>query len=134
MYPIAEMFCIPYFSQSEDSGGSPGTLSVWKRGANIRVNNRSAQGPLVPVLGIVGNIAPAIDTDLDITESAGRRSEGHLAVTTIDRLQMDDEASGETSWFVLHRGWYYLLEEQNGWDYAHGNVYRATRDRRQNGV
>ncbi len=134
MYPIAQQFCIPYFSTSESSGGAPGTLSIWRTGPTIRVNNRNAEGPLIKVKGVRGNVAPAINNDLNITDAAGRRSEGHLTVTTIDRLQMDDEASGVTSWRILWKGRYHFLEEEDDWDYAQGNVYRATRDRRRDNV
>jgi len=133
MFAIAPTI-INYFSQDEDAGGTPGTLSVWKRGPTVRVNNRDAPGPLVQVPDIHGNVAPALDADLDITDAAGRRREGHLSVTTIERLQMDDEATRETSWLIFHKGYFYMLEEQDGWDYAQGNVYRATRDRAESNV
>lgn len=123
-----------YFSRDENAGG-PGMLSVWNRGPTIRVNNRDAAGPLVPVPGIQGNVAPLIDEDLDITDSAGRRVEGHIQVFTIgEKLKLDSETTGQHSMFVLHKGHYYFLEEVSDWPYAKGFVYRGTLDRRQDGI
>lgn len=124
---------VSYFSQDETAGG-PGLLAIFKRGPTVRVNNHDAMGPLVAVPNIRGNVAPQLDADLDITEAAGRKREGHIRVFTLDRLQIDDEATSETSWYVLHKGYYYFLEEQDDWHYAGGFVYRGTRDRRESNV
>lgn len=132
MSGIAPMI-IGYFSRNETAGGQ-GLLSVWTRGATVRANNRDAAGPMVQVLGIRGNVAPLIDADLEITENAGQKREGHIQVFSQDRLQVADEATGEHSMFVLHRGYYYFLEEQSDWHYAEGFVYRGTRDRRESDV
>lgn len=131
-FEIAPMI-IEYFAQDESAGGAPGTLSIWRR-ISVRVNDRDADAPMTQVMGIRGNVAPNLDADLDITEAAGRRREGHLKVFTIEPLQVDDEATGDTSWFVLHEGFYYFIEEADGWHYAGGNEYRATRDRRESNV
>ena len=122
-----------YFAQDETADG-PGKLSVWTRGPTVRVNNRDAAGPMVQVPDIEGNIAPLLDADLEITESAGQRREGHIQVFTLTRLQVADEATQEHSMWVLHKGYYYFLEEQNDWDYAGGFVYKGTRDRRESDV
>lgn len=131
---IAEQYCIPYFSQWETAGGPAGTISVWKTGPTVRVNDRDAEGPMVFVPGIRGNVAPRKDADLDITDNAGRRREGDIEIYCIEPLQVDDEATGETSWFVLHRGYYYVMDTQDAWHYAGGHVYQAFRDRRASNV
>ncbi len=133
-FDIASKYTIPFFSKCENAGGALGTLSIWKRGPTIKVNDRDAAGPLVPVLGIIGTASPKESADLDITENAGRRREGDIEVTTIAPLQLDDEATGETSWFILHKGYYYAIDTEDAWHYAGGNVYQAFRDRRQSGV
>lgn len=124
---------IPFFAQDETAGGSS-KLSVWTRGATVRVNNRDAAGPLVFVPDIVGTVSPLVSKDLDITGNEGQKGEGHLQVTTLTKLQVADEATGENSMWVLFKGKYYFLEEEDDWDYAKGFVYKATLDRRQNGV
>lgn len=133
MYRIAPRI-IRQFSQNENAGGKKGTLSIWKTGPVVRVGVRDAAGPLVQVLGVRGNVAPARDADLDTTQSAGRRREGDIDVYCIGGLQVDDEATGETSWYVLHLGNYYVVDTQNHWTYADGFVYRAIRDRRVSDV
>lgn len=122
---------VSYFSQDETAGGAAGTLSVWKRGPTVRVSDRDAVGPMQFVPNIRGNVAPVLDADLDITDASGRRREGDIDIYTIDPLQVDDEVTGETSWFVLHRGYYYAIDVQDAWHYAGGHRYRAFRDRRQ---
>ncbi len=131
-FQIAEL-TVPYFSQDETAAG-PKLLSVWTRGPMIRVNGRDAQGPLVQVPGIMGTVSPLVSADLDITDNAGRRREGHVQVTTLTRLQVDSSEGAEPSWWVLHKGHYYFLEEEDDWHYAKGYVYKATLDRRQDGV
>jgi len=131
-FAIAEL-TIPFFAQDETAGG-PGQISVWTRGPVIHVNNRDAAGPLVSVPGIVGTVSPLVSKDLDITGNEGQKGEGHLQVTTLVALQVADEATGEHSMWVLYKGKYYFLEELDDWDYAKGFVYKATLDRRQNGV
>lgn len=124
---------IPYFAQDETAAG-PKQIAVWSRGPTVRVNNRDAAGPLVAVPNIVGTISPELSKDLDITDNSGSRTEGHLQVTTLTRLQIADEATDEHSMWVLFNGKYYFLEEEADWSYAKGFVYRATLDRRQSGV
>lgn len=126
-------YTVPYFATW---GNTPsGTkVPVYTRGALVRVNDRDAMGPRVLVPGIVGTISPKIDADEDITDNAGRRREGHLELTTQTQLQMDNESTGEPSWFVLYKGFWYFLEEQDDWDVAKGYVYRCTRDRRESNV
>lgn len=131
-FEIAPMI-IEYFAQDESAGGAPGTLAIFRR-VSVRVGDRDADGPMIPVMGIRGNVAPVSDADLEITEAAGRRREGHIHVFTIEPLQVDDESTGETSWFVLHEGFYYFIEEQDAWHYAGGHRYLATRDRRESNV
>lgn len=121
-----------YFSRSETAGGQ-GKLSLWKR-APVRFGDRDAAGPLVAVPGVEGNVAPLVDADLDITDSAGQKREGHLQVFSLSAIQVADEATGEHSMWILHKGYYYFMEEQSDWDYAKGFVYRATRDRRASNV
>lgn len=131
-FDIAKL-TVPYFSRDENAAG-PQLLSVWRAGPVEHVDNYDAVGPLVQVPNIMGTVSPLIDADLDVTENSGRRREGHIQVTTLTRLQVDDESTGETSWLVLHRGKYFFLEELNDWHYATGFVYRGTLDRRYNGV
>ncbi len=132
-FAIAPMI-VGYFSQDESSGGAPGLLSIWKNSGLVRINDRDAAAALVPVAGIRGNVAPLSAADLSIVEAAGRRREGHVHVFTIERLQLDDEATSTPSWFILHDGYYWFLEQEDDWDYARGNRYLATRDRRVSGV
>ena len=126
-------YTVPYFAAwGRTVNGS--TVPIYTRGALTRVNNRDAQGPPVLIPGIEGTVSPKIDADLDVTNSAGRRREGHIEVTTQARLQMDNEATSEPSWLVFYKGFWYFLEEQDDWDVAGGYVYRGTRDRRESDV
>jgi hypothetical protein len=126
-------YTVPYFATW---GNTPdgSTVPIYSRGPTIRVNNRDAQGPPVLMPGIVGTVSPKLDADLDVTEAAGRKREGHIEVTTQTRLQMDNEATSQPSWLVFYKGFWYFLEEQDDWDVAKGYVYRATRDRRESNV
>ena len=131
MFEVAQKI-IPVFSTDETAGGQK-QLDVWSRGAWTVVNGHRAQLPRVRRRGIVGNIAPVTQKDIDHYAS-GKVRQGDIWIFTLKELKIANEKTEEVGDLVRHKGDWYRIDTTNDWHYARGFVYIGRRERAESGV
>ena len=131
MFAIAPMIT-GIFSQDETAGG-PSKLKVFRRGPWTLVNGRKAPGPRVSVPGIVGNVAPVSQKDIDHF-ARGKVREGDIWIFTLVELRIADEATQQTSDLIQHKGDFYRVDTVDDWTYAKGFRLVGRRERGESSV
>lgn len=94
----------------------PDPLVVNRPGNAVTVNNRRVDGPLVPVVGVIGSCWPAAGRTVTMLDKMGKRMTSGIEIfTPYSELQIADDQTGAVGDRVTHQGKIYEIIHRWDW-------------------